>query len=333
MLDVRRRDFITLFGGAAVAWPLAAHAQRGERVRRIGLLMVNAEDDPEGQTRVGAFRQRLRELGWTEGRNIRIDYHWGVGNPERARASAADLVTLAPDAILANGTPAVVALHRATRSIPVVFVVVVDPVAAGVVESLARPGGNITGFSTFEPEIGGKWLELLKEITPGVRRVAGVLDPAFGSFAAVWRTIETLAPASGVAATSVVFRNPTDDIESAFAGFAQEPAGALIVFPTAANNIARDRIIALAARHRLPDVYPFRFYATRGGLMSYGFETTDLFRRGASYVDRILNGESPADLAVQAPTKWELIINLKTAKGLGLEVPPTLLARADEVIE
>jgi putative ABC transport system substrate-binding protein len=330
---MRRRNFIALLGGAAVAWPLAARAQQGEGVRRIGMLIANAESDPEGQIRAAAFRQDLQKLGWTEGRNIRIDYRWGAGEPDRARAYAAELMALAPDVIVANGTLASTALQRATRSIPVVFVVVIDPVGAGLVESLAHPGGNITGFATFEPEIGGKWLELLTEISPGLRRIAGILDPTFLGFATVWRVIESIAPRFRLGVTSVVHRDPDDDIEAAVAAFAQEPGGGLIVLPTPANNISRERIISLAARHRLPAVYPFRLYATDGGLMSYGFDSFDLFRRGASYVDRILKGEKPADLPVQAPTKYELVINLKTAKALGLEVPPTLLARADEVIE
>jgi putative tryptophan/tyrosine transport system substrate-binding protein len=242
-------------------------------------------------------------------------------------------VSLAPDVILSNGSPALAALHRATRGIPVVFVVVVDPVGAGYVQSLARPGGNITGFSTFEPEIGSKWLELLKEARPDLRRVAGILDPNFRGFAAVWDAIEGMAPTLGLGVTKVALRDATDDIESTVAAFAQEPGGGLIVLPTAINNVSRDRIFSLAARHRLPAVYPFRHYATDGGLMSYGFDTPDLFRRGASYIDRILKGEKPADLPVQAPTKFEFVINLKTAKALGLTVPPTLLARADEVIE
>ena len=329
---MRRREFITLIGGAA-AWPLGAHAQQPERMRRIGVLMVNAESDPDGQVRIGAFRQGLQALGWTEGRNIRIDYRWGAGEPERARSAATDLVSLSPDAILANGAPGLAAAQRATRIVPVVFVVVTDPVGAGYVDSLARPGANITGFSTFEPEIGGKWLELLNEITPGLRQVAGILDPAFGGFAAVWRVIESLAPKMGVEVTRVVLQNPSDDIESALGTFAQAAGGGLIVLPTAINNLQRKRIFALAARYRLPAVYPFRHYVIEGGLMSYGFDTPDLFRRSASYVDRILKGEKPADLPVQAPTKYELLINLKTAKALGLEVPPTLLARADEVIE
>jgi putative ABC transport system substrate-binding protein len=308
-------------------------AQQTDRMRRIGVMMVNSENDPEGQTRINALRQGLRELGWTEGRNIRVDYRWAVGEPERARSSATELTHLAPDVIVANGTPALGALHRATRSIPVIFVVVTDPVGAGYVQSLARPGGNITGFSTFEPEIGSKWLELLKEITLGLRRAAGILDPGFRGFAALWRAIESTAPRLGLEVTEVVFRDAADDIESTVAAFAREPGAGLIVLPTALNNMSRDRIFSLAARHRLPAVYPFRLYAIGGGLMSYGFDTPDLFRRSASYVDRILKGEKPADLPVQGPTEFELVINLKTAKALRLTVPPLLLARADEVIE
>ena len=242
-------------------------------------------------------------------------------------------MSLAPDVILANGTPALAALHRATRSIPVVFVAVVDPVGAGYVQSLARPGGDITGFSTFEPEIGSKWLELLKEAKPDLRRVAGILDPDFRGFAAVWQAIEGVAPKLGLAVTRMLFRHATDDIESAVAAFAQESGRGLIVLPTAINNASRARILLLAARHRLPTLYPFRHFATDGGLMSYGFDAADLFRRGASYVDRILKGKKPADLPVQAPTKYELVINLKTTKALGLDVPAILLARADEMIE
>jgi putative ABC transport system substrate-binding protein len=333
MAHIGRREFIAGLGGATLAWPLATRAESAGATRRIGLMMVNAESDPVGQVRASTFRKSLEKLGWTENRNIRIDYRWGVGDPDRATAYAAELMALAPDAILANGSPAVTALQRATRSIPVVFVVVTDPVGAGFVHSLARPGANITGFSTFEPEIGGKWLELLKDVTPNLRRVAGILDPDFKAFAAVWRAIEGLAPQSGVQASSLTFREATDDIESAVTAFAREPGGGLIVLPTAINNFARDRLFAVAARNRLPAVYPFRHYATGGGLMSYGFDTPDLFRRAASYVDRILKGEKPADLPVQAPTKFEFVFNLKTAKALGLMVPPMLLARADEVIE
>jgi putative tryptophan/tyrosine transport system substrate-binding protein len=235
--------------------------------------------------------------------------------------------------IVAHGTPALTALHRATRTIPVVFVSVIDPVGAGYVESLALPGANITGFSTFEPEIGGKWLELLKEVAPGLRRVAGILDPGFRGFAGVWRAIENMAPRFGLEVTSLLLHAPTDDLESAVDTFAQGPGGGLIVLPTAINAVQRNRIFSLAARNRLPAVYAFRFYATDGGLMSYGIDTVDLFRRGASYVDRILKGEKPADLPVQAPIKFEMVINLKTAKALGLNVPDKLLALADEVVE
>jgi putative ABC transport system substrate-binding protein len=295
--------------------------------------MVASESDAEGQIRAQVFQQSLQELGWIEGRNIHIDYRWGAGDPARAEAGVAELVALAPDVIVAHGTPASVSLKKATRVIPVVFVVVTDPVGAGIVESQARPGGNITGFSTFEPEIGGKWLELVREVTPSLKHVAGILVPAFGAFAGIWREIESLAPQAGVQPTTLILRQPSDDIESAVAAFAHRPGGALIVLPTAINNALRLRIISLAARHRLPAVYPFSNYATEGGLMAYGFDNVDLFRRGASYVNRILKGEKPADLPVQAPTKFELLINLKTANALGLTLPPTLLARADAVIE
>ncbi|MGE0038380.1 MAG: ABC transporter substrate-binding protein [Xanthobacteraceae bacterium] len=330
---MRRRDFISGIAGSAAAWPLAARAQQAGHVPRIGVVTVNAENDPVGQLRIATFRQSLQKLGWIEGQNIRIDYRWGVGTPESARVQAEELLSLKPDAILANGSPATAALQRATRSVAIVFVVVTDPVGAGFVQSQARPGGNITGFSTFEPEIGGKWLELLKEITPNLRRVAGISDPSFKAFAAVWRAVENLAPQSGIQATSVIYRNTGDDLESALAQFGREPGGGLIVLPTAINNFARKSIFSFAASHRLPAVYPFRHYATDGGLMSYGFDPPDLYRRSASYIDRILKGEKPADLPVQAPTKFELIINLKTAKALDLAVAPRLLARADEVIE
>jgi putative tryptophan/tyrosine transport system substrate-binding protein len=330
--QLKRREFITLLGGGA-AWPLAARAQQSERMRRIGMLVLYAEGDPTGQARVAAFREALQQLGWMEGRNLSIDYRWGIGGSDRARASAAEVMSLAPDAIVANGTPALTGLHQATRSIPIVFVAVTDPVGAGYVQSLARPGGNVTGFSTFEPEIGGKWLELLKEIAPNLTRVAGILDPAFKGFAAVWHAVESTAPQFGLQVTTVALHDIKDDFESTVAAFAEQPGGGLIVLPTAINNVVRERIIASAARFRLPAIYPFRHYASDGGLMCCGFESTDLWRRGASYVDRILKGEKPADLPVQAPTKYELVINLKMAKALGLQVPPTLLARADEVIE
>jgi putative tryptophan/tyrosine transport system substrate-binding protein len=327
---VKRREFIALL--AAAAWPLAARAQPG-RMRRIGVLMAYDESDPEAQARINAFRQSLRELGWMEDHNIRMEHRWGTGDPDRARTFVAELISQAPDVIVAHGTPALTALHRATRTIPVVFVSVIDPVGAGYVQSLALPGDNITGFSTFEPEIGGKWLELLKEIAPGLRRVAGILDPSFRGFAGVWGAIENMAPRFGLEVTSLLFHAPTDDLESAVSKFGEEPGGGLIVLPTAINAVQRNRIFALAARNRLPAIYAFRFYATDGGLMSYGIDTVDLFRRSASYVDRILKGEKPANLPVQAPTKFEMVINLKTAGALRLDVPPMLLARADEVIE
>jgi putative ABC transport system substrate-binding protein len=329
---MNRRTFITLLGGAA-AWPLAARAQQIGHMRRIGVLVAYAESDPEALARVTAFRQGLKELGWMESHNVQIEYRWGTGDPDRARTFATELVSLRPDVILSHGTPALTALHQATRTIPVVFVSVIDPVGAGYVQSLARPAGNITGFSTFEPEIGGKWLELLQEIAPGVRRVAVILDPAFTGFAGVWRAIENIAPRFRLEATSVQFRAATDDLESAVAAFAQEPGGGLIVLPTALNALQRQRIFSVAAGNRLPAIYAFRFYATEGGLISYGIDTVDLFRRGASYVDRILKGDNPADLPVQAPTKFELVINLTTAKSLGLDVPLQLQQRADEVIE
>jgi putative ABC transport system substrate-binding protein len=300
-------------------------------MRRIAIMNANAENDPEGQARIVAFRRSLRELGWTEGRNLHIDYRWGAGDASRARALASELVTLGPSVIVANGTPALAALHHRT-SIPVVFVVVVDPVGAGFVQSLARPGGHITGFSSFEPDIGGKWLELLTAIRPGLKKVVGILDPSFPGFAAIWRGIEHRGPGLGLDVTRLVFRHPSDDIESGLGALAQSPAAGLIVLPTAINNLHRERIVSLAARHQLPAVYPFALYARSGGLMSYGIDTVDLYRRCASYVDRILKGEKPADLPVQAPIKYELAINLKTARSLALTIPPSLLLRADEVI-
>jgi putative ABC transport system substrate-binding protein len=312
--------------------PLAATAQVPDATRRIAVMNAGAENDSEGQARIAAFRRGLQDLGWTEGRNLRIDYRWGAGEPARARAFASELVNLRPDVIVANGTTAVSALRRAT-DVPVVFVVVVDPVGAGFVKSLARPGGSITGFSTFEPEIAGKWLELLTKVTPGLKRVAAILDPGFRAFSALGRAIESLSPRFGLDATSLVFQHPSDDVEVAVGAFARSGGGGLIVLPTSINNLHRSRLVSLAAHHRLPAVYPFALYARSGGLMSYGIDTVDLYRRSASYVDRILKGEKPADLPVQAPTKYELVINLRTAKTLGLTVPPSVLARADQILE
>ena len=325
-----RRAFITLLAGAA-AWPLAAGAQQPERIRRVGVLMNLTADDPEAPGRVAAFAQGLGELGWTIGRNVRIDYRWGANDPDRGRRYADELIALVPDVILASGSTAVRPLLRATRT-SIVFVQVTDPVGLGLVASLARPGGNATGFMLYEYGMSGKWLELLKELAPRVAR-AGVLRDSsspggIGQFAA----IQAVAPSMGMELSPLDVRD-AGEIERVIALFGRSSDGGLIVTGSALAAAHRKLIVALAARHRLPAVYPFRYFATSGGLISYGPDTTDPFRRAAGYVARILNGEKPGDLPVQAPTKYELVINLKTAKALGLEVPPTLLARADEVIE
>jgi len=329
-LPLHRRDFITLLGGTLAAWPLAVRAQQGERVRRVGVLMNVAADDPEGQARIVAFVQGLQQLGWSDGHNVRIDIRWVGGDPERIRKYAAELVALAPDVILATTTGVVVPLQQATHTVPIVFVQVIDPVGAGMVASLARPGGNTTGFTVFEYGMSGKWVELLKEIAPGVKRVAVVRDLVIGIAQLV--AIQAVAPSLGVE-LSVIGVRDADEIESAVAAFARSPNGGLIVTASTWAFMHRDLISTLAARHRLPAVYAFRYFVTAGGLISYGPNSIDPFRRAAGYIDRILKGEKAADLPVQAPTKYELVINLKTAKALGLEVPATLLARADEVIE
>jgi putative ABC transport system substrate-binding protein len=329
---VKRREFISLLGGAAAAWPLAADAQEPRRMRRIGVLMNAAADDPEGRARLAAFLQELQQLGWTDGRNVRIDTRWGAGDAERFRRYAAELVALAPDVILAAGSPVMGALQQATRTVPIVFALVADPVGSGYVASLARPGSNATGFASTEFGISGKWLELLKEITPGVTRVAVLRDPTnalgIGQFAA----IQSVAPSFGVELSPIDVRD-AGEIERDITAFARSSNGGLIVPAGPLAALHRELIITLAARHRLLTVYPTRFFAAGGGLISYGPNTIDPFRGAAGYVDRILKGEKPADLPVQAPTKIELVINLRTAKALGLVMPPTLLARADEVIE
>jgi len=325
-----RREFIALLGGAA-AWPLAARAQ-GERVRRVGALMNLTADDVEASARVTALAQGLQQLGWTVGRNLRIDYRWGAMDADRARRYAPELVALAPDVILAVGAPAVVALQQAARPMPIVFVNIVDPVGAGLVDSLAQPGGNVTGFIAFEYVISAKWLELLKEIAPQLKRVAVLREPDIASGIGQLAVIQAAAPSFGVEVRPIGVRD-ADEIERAVTVFARSSNGGLIVTGSSLTAAYRKLIIALAARHRLPAVYAFRYHATSGGLISYGPDTTDPFRRAAGYVDRILKGEKPADLPVQAPTKYQLVVNLKTAKALGLTVPPTLLARADEVIE
>ena len=329
---MRRREFITLLGGAAAAWPLAARAQPRERMRRIGVLMSLAADDPEGQARLTAFVQGLQELGWTDGRNVQIDYRWPAGDAERIRRYAAELAALAPDIILAGGGAVVPSLLQATRAIPIVFTQTPDPVGAGFVESLARPGGNVTGFMLYEYGIGAKWLELLKEIAPHVTRAAVIRDATIASGIGQWGAIQTAAPSFGVELRPVDVRDASE-IERAIAAFARSPNGGLIVAASTLAVVHRDLIVTLAARHKLPAVYPSRFFVRSGGLIFYGPDSVEPHRRAAGYVDRILKGEKPADLPVQAPTKYELVINLKTAKALGLEVPPTLLARADEVIE
>jgi putative ABC transport system substrate-binding protein len=327
-----RREFITLLGGAAAAWPLAARAQQPERVRRIGVLMGLAENDPEGQARVAAFRQGLEQLRWTDGRNARIDYRWAAGEGSRAVTYAAELVALSPDVIFAGAVSALAPLQSATKTIPIVFAQVSDPVGGGFVVSLARPGGNITGFTQYEYTTGVKWLELLKEIAPGVARVAFLYDPANPTSAGFLRTIEPGTPSLGVQVSTYAVRE-TAEFERAIDAFAAEPNGGLIILPSLSATIHRELIVAGVARHRLPVVYPYRLFATSGGLASYGVDNIDMYRRAAGYIDRILKGASPAELPVQQATKFELIINLKTARALGLEIPPTLLARADEVIE
>jgi putative tryptophan/tyrosine transport system substrate-binding protein len=329
MLDVRRRQFITLLGGAT-AWPLAARAQPRERMRRIGVLHNFAADDPLGQARNGVFLQGLQQAGWTIGRNVQIETRWAAGDADRSRTYAAELVALGPDVILGTGNAGAAPLLQATRTVPIVFVLVPDPVGAGFVESLARPGGNATGFTSFEYGLSAKWLELLKEVAPSVTRAGVLRDPALASGPAQFAAIQSMAPSLGVEVSPVNVRELAE-IERAIAAFARNSG--LIVTGSALVVVHRHRIIALAARHKLPAVYPERAYIHDGGLISYGPDFLDQYRRAAEYVDRILKGEKPADLPVQAPTKYELVINLKTAKALGLDVPATLLARADEVIE
>ena len=329
---MKRREFITLLGGAAAAWPLAARAQQpAAKVRRIGVLTNLASDDPESLSRIGAFLQGLQELGWTDGRNVRLEYRWGAGDADRNARYAAELVALAPAVILATGSPTVEPLIRATRTVPIVFVQMTDPVGAGVVESLARPGGNATGFTNAEYGMSGKWLELLKEIAPGVRR-AGVLRDTNVTGIGMLAAIQAVAPSLGVE-LSPLGAHTVGEIERTVAAFARGSNGALIVTPSGLAIVHRDLIITLAARHRLPAIYGLRAFVTAGGLISYGADAIEPYRGAAGYVDRILKGEKPADLPVQAPTRYETVVNLKTAKALGLTIPETLLATADEVIQ
>ena len=329
---MRRRDVITLVGGAAAAWPLIARAQQRDRMRRIGVLMNVDVDNPDGQKSVAAFQQTLQQSGWSEGRDVQIDIRWGQNDVERDRTYSAELVALAPDVILASGSLGVAALQRITRSLPIVFVRVADPVAAGFVDTLARPGGSTTGFMLFEYSLSGKWLELLKQIAPSVTRALVLRDAANPAGIGQFSAIQALAQSFGVE-VSPVGLSDASEINRAVAAFARSANGGLIVTPAASVSVHRDLIIALAAQYKLPAVYTFRFDTVDGGLISYGPEPIDMYRRAAGYVNRILKGEKPADLPVQAPTKYELVINLKTAKALGLSVPQSILARADEVIE
>jgi putative tryptophan/tyrosine transport system substrate-binding protein len=339
---VKRREVMALLAAAAAAWPLAGRAQQSDRVRRIGVLQTAAESDPQAKSWVTAFDQRLQQLGWEQGRNLRIDYRWSGGDEQRLGTYAAELVGVAADVLFAAGTPALVALNRETRSLPIVFVQVADPVKLGFVASLARPGGNMTGFTTYEYSIGGKWLELLKDTAPGTARVAGIFDPTNLAHAEYVRALEASAPSFNMQVTRVAMRDAVE-IERAIEAFAQQANGAVVVLPSGITLVHRDLIISLANRHRLPAIYPYRFFAAAGGFMSYGTDLPDTYRRAASYpdtyrraasyVDLILNGANPGQLPVQLSAKFELVVNLKTAKALGLTIPEPFLQRADEVIE
>jgi len=329
---MRRREFITLVGGAAVVWPLAARAQQADRIPLIGVATPLSSDDPESRARLTAFLQTLQELGWIAGRNVRIEYRWGANDPERNRRNSSELVGLAPDVIFASGSPTLEPLLRATRTVPIVFVQVVDPVGAGYVASLARPGGNATGFTTTDYDAAGKWLELLKEIAPSVKRALILRDPNTSAGIGQWAASEAFAHSFELDLRPVNVSN-VGEIERAVDILARDADGGVIVTVSGPSIVHRDFIIALATRYRLPAVYPQRHFVTAGGLISYGPNTIDPYRHAANYVDRILKGAKPSDLPVQNPTKFEMVVNLKTAKALGLTVPPSVLARADEVIE
>jgi ABC-type uncharacterized transport system substrate-binding protein len=326
----KRRDLIALLGGAAATWPLAARAQ--ERVRRVGMLMNATAEEPEAQSYVAAFQQGMQELGWSVGRNLRVDLRWGGSDADLTRRYAAELAALSPDVVVAAGGPVVSAMQRATRTVPIVFAQSIDPVGSGIVVSLARPGGNVTGFTQFEYGLSAKWVELLKEIAPATKRVGVLREAANPAGIGQWAIIQAAAAAKGMEVTPLAVANP-HEIERGIAGFARDPDGGLVVTVNARATQHRETIIASAARHRLHAVYCYRYFVAGGGLISYGPDLLGQYRRAASYVDRILRGEKPADLPVQAPTKYELVLNLKTAKALGLTMPDTLLARADEVIE
>jgi putative ABC transport system substrate-binding protein len=329
---VRRRQFITLLGGTVVAWPLAARAQQGERTRRLGVLMYTTPDEPQSQAWVTALVQGLEAAGWAVGRNLRIDTRWSSGDLARLRKDAADLAN-GSDVIVAGVGPTTSTLQQTTRTVPIVMAQSVDPVGSRFVRSLSRPGGNITGFTQFEYGLAAKWFELLREIAPRAQRVGVIREAVAQIGVALWAVIGVAAGPLGVELSPLDVRNAASEIERTISEFAREPNGSVIVVVSTVSTIHRDLIVALAARHKLPVIYPYRFFVEAGGLMSYGPNLADGYRRTATYVDRVLKGEKPADLPVQAPTKYELVLNLKTAKTLGLEIPPTLLARADEVIE
>ena len=331
VIGIARRDFLAALAGTAAAWPLAARAQQ-DRMRRIGVLMSLAADDKESQVGLAAFRRALQELGWAADRNLQIDLRWGADDIEVTRRYAAELAVLAPDVILASGNTAAKPLQKATRAVPIVFVQVAEPLGEGLVESFAQPGGNVTGFASIEYGMSAKWLELLKEIAPRVTRLVVIRDPASAAGNGQLGAIQSIAPALGVEVSAVGVRDP-GEIERAITAVAREPSGGLIVTTSTRASAHRELILALVARHKMPAVYPFRFYVTSGGLVSYGADWIDQYQRAAGYVDRILKGEKPADLPVQAPTKYELVVNLKAAKALGVDIPATVLARADEVIE
>jgi putative ABC transport system substrate-binding protein len=330
---MKRREFVTFLGGAAALWADIARAQQPDRTRVIGVLLGLAADDPEGKVRYAAFQQGLQQLGWTDGRNIRIERRWGEGNSDLMRRRAVELVALSPDVIVTTGGDAAERVLQATRTIPVVFTVVPDPVGSGLVKRLSRPGGNATGFMQFEYSLSAKWLELLKQIAPGVNRAAIFRDPTIAPGVGQFAVIQSAAPSLGIEVSPISTNEAVGDIERAVSDFAREPNGGLIATASASGFTQRELIVSLAARHKLPAVYFNRDFVSSGGLMSYAADFTEMYRRAASYVDRILKGEKPGDLPVQAPNKYELIINVKTAKAQGLTIPPTLLARADEVIE
>jgi putative ABC transport system substrate-binding protein len=331
-IHIGRRQFISALGGASVAWPLSARAQQAGKVARVGVLMNNTEDDPESKALIAGFRQELRQLGWMETRNIRIEVRYAAGKADQYQVLAKELVALQPDAILAYTTPVAAALQRQSRAIPIVFVQVSDPVGSGLVTSLARPDGNLTGFLLYESGITGKWVAMLKEIAPHLERVALLANPTTTPYDYFMRSAEDVAPSLAVELLPSPVDN-AEDIERVIAAFAGTPNSGLLVLPSGTIALHRDLVIALAAHHRMPAVYPFRYYVTAGGLMSYGIDLVDQSRQAASYIDRILRGAAPAELPVQAPTKYVTTVNLKTAKALGFDIPPTLLVRADEVIE